>query len=514
MSLEVFLIYCSVKSLGLIGIDAYVVSVEVDIKKGLPSFDIVGLPDASVKESRDRVRAALQNMGYAFPQGRVVVNLAPADTKKLGSVYDLPILVGLLGASGQSALDLADTALIGEISLGGEIRGVNGVLAMVLEAQRLGLRRIIIPSDNAAEGSTAKGVEVLAGKHVNQVIQALSGGDPLPGVTDEAVISPVSYYPDLLEVKGQSEAKRAMEVAAAGGHNLLFIGTPGTGKSMLAKRMPGILPPLSPAEAVETTKIHSVGGILPKNVSLMSSRPFRSPHHSVSPAGLTGGGSDPKPGEISLAHNGVLFLDEMPEFSRFCLEVLRQPLEDGQVTISRARQRLTFPAKFTLVGAMNPCPCGYFGHPSKQCSCTPAAISRYLNRISGPLLDRIDIHVEVLPVDYEQISSPDGGETSSQIADRVQKARRLQLERYEGHPITSNAMLTGALLNKYCNLTDSAQGLLKSAFERLSLSARGYDRILKVSRTIADLEGSDRIESPHILEAVQFRSLDRKYWNR
>ncbi|MEG2204258.1 MAG: YifB family Mg chelatase-like AAA ATPase, partial [Oscillospiraceae bacterium] len=490
-----------VSSFGLSGIEAYLVTVEADLSRSLPAFDIVGLPDAAVKEARDRVRAAVKNAGIAFPAGRVVVNLAPADTKKVGSIYDLAILIAVLEADGSLDLPARPIAFLGELSLGGELRPISGVLAMALGAAKLGIREIIVPFDNAAEGAVVLDAAVYAAKTVSEVLAHLRGDQRLPACSSLAFEHiPAPLLPDLADVKGQAEAKRALTVAAAGGHNLLMIGPPGSGKSMLAKRLPSILPPLSYAEQVETTKIHSVAGLLPRGMGLMEARPFRSPHHSVSPAGLTGGGSAPRPGEVSLAHNGVLFLDELPEFSRIAMEGLRQPVEDAQVTISRVAARVTYPSSFMLVAAMNPCPCGFFGHPSKPCVCAPAAMARYLAHVSGPLLDRIDIHIEVPPVDYESLSDHTPGESSAEVRGRVEAARQRQQARFAGSEVRCNAAIPRARLEQFCPVTPAAERLLRMAFDRLGLSARGYDRILKVARTIADLDGSESIDSAHISE--------------
>ncbi len=504
------------RSIGLVGIDAFQVEVEVDLVKGLPSFTIVGLPDNAVKESRERVQSAIGNTGYSLPLKKMTVNLAPAGRKKEGAAFDLPIAVGLLAAAGYIPPSRAEKyAYLAELALDGSLRPVKGVLPMASGLRGEGLEGFIVPRANSGEAVIASSVPVFPAGNLEEVSLFLQGLNNLEMASAEGYSAgPEETFPDFSEVRGQQQAKRALEIAAAGGHNVLMIGPPGSGKTMLAARLPGIMPPMSREEAIETTKVHSVAGLLPEGQALVTARPFRAPHHTVSTPGLAGGGTNPRPGEVSLAHNGVLFLDELPEFRRGALEVMRQPMESGRVVISRSSATVELPARFMLVAAMNPCPCGYLTHPAKSCNCTATQVQRYLGRISGPLLDRIDIHLEVLPVPRKELGEQfDSGETSREIRKRVVTARMIQTERFKNtRGVHSNSGMTSTLTRTHCKLQSDGRKLLDSAAVRFGLSARGYYRTLRVARTIADLEESKAITAVHITEAVQYRALERDYW--
>lgn len=507
--------YAKVNSLGLFGLNAFPVDVEIETSRGTPSFDIIGLADTVIRESRERIRAALRASYINFPLARIIVNLAPADTKKTGSAHDLAIFTALLCITGNITADISKSAFIGEVSLNGDLRGVNGVLPMVLLAKKEGFTQVFVPEINAYEASVVEGIKVYGVKNTADLIKHFDGSVPIAPqpaykVREEERFDTV----DFSEVKGQKTVKKALEIAAAGGHNVLMIGAPGSGKSMMAKRITTILPGMTFEESVETTNVHSICGVLDPDTPLVTRRPFRSPHHTISSVGLSGGGSVPHPGEISLAHNGVLFLDELAEFARPTLEVLRQPLEDKKITISRESGTVTYPCSFMLIAAMNPCPCGYFGHPNHECRCTKNQVTAYLSRISGPMLDRFDIHCRINPVDFESMSSSAKEESSAAIRERVLKAREIQTVRFKGTGITCNAGISDGLISEVCPLTDSAKETLKNVFDKMGLSARGYNRILKLSRTIADMSGAEVIDKQHIAGAVQFRTLDRQFWGR
>ena len=503
----------------IVGIDAVTVTVEVNLAgSGLGLF-LVGLPDNAVKESEQRIRSAFENTGMRMTAKKIVVNLAPADLRKEGAAFDLPIAVAILAATSQVVDEMLPTTMFaGELSLDGGIKGIKGVLPLVVKAREEGLKRVILPLENAAEGAVVEGIDIIGVRSLAEVVSYLNGDISIEPTMSSDVVESVAtlnrYLEDFADVKGQAQVKRALEIAAAGGHNVIMIGAPGSGKTMLARRLPSIMPPMTLDEALEATKIHSVAGKLGASTGLLTQRPFRAPHHLTSQVALIGGGQSPQPGEVSLAHNGILFLDELPEFGRNVLEVLRQPLEDKKITVSRARYSVEYPANFSLVASMNPCPCGYYNHPTKECTCPPSAVHRYMSRISGPLLDRIDLHIEVTPVPLSEMMSERVEESSEAVRERVIRARRIQSARFSGLGIHTNSMMNSKMLREYCPLDERSRTLLERAMAQLNLSARAHDRIIKVARTIADLAGEEQISVTHISEAITYRTLDRESWGR